>query len=148
MRDLGALSLITGCRVLLLQGPAGPLFRRVAVQLRQRGAAAIKVNFNAADGLFFNGPDVVRYRGCSEEWPAFFEQLLRKKAIDAVILFGDTRPMHRAAKHCLNSPGTRRMRVKSNELPCTRFTAGWERASSIFPGGRCLCATAVCRRNT
>jgi capsule polysaccharide modification protein KpsS len=83
--------------LLLLQGPAGPFFARVARQFRAAGARVTKVNFNGGEDLYYREPDVVRYRGTLGDWPAFFEQLVRERAIDGVVLFGDCRPLHRAA---------------------------------------------------
>lgn len=88
---------LTGRHLLLLQGPAGPFFARVARQFRDAGARVTKVNFNAGEDLYYRGPDVVRFRGAREEWPDFFEGLVRGRSIHAVVLFGDCRPLHRAA---------------------------------------------------
>jgi capsule polysaccharide modification protein KpsS len=88
---------LAGQRVLLLQGPAGPFFRRVAGHLRRRGCEVTKVNFNSGEDLYYPGPDVVRYRGSLAQWPDFFASLAKERAIDAVLLFGDCRPLHAAA---------------------------------------------------
>jgi capsule polysaccharide modification protein KpsS len=88
---------LTGRHFLLLQGPAGPFFARVARQLRAAGARVTKVNFNSGEDVYYRGPEVVRFRGSREEWPAFFEQLVTERGVDGVILFGDCRPLHRAA---------------------------------------------------
>jgi capsule polysaccharide modification protein KpsS len=98
MRD--AFAALEDRRVLMLQGPAGPFFRRVAAQLRARGATVTKVHFNASDALFFGngaGVHIVRYRAPFAAWPQFVGDLLRTRAIDAIVLFGDTRPLHRMA---------------------------------------------------
>lgn len=91
------LDALSGQRVLLLQGPAGPCFRRLARFLEQRGARLTKVNFNAADDLFFSGPGVIRFRDPFDAWPAFFDRVVREHAIDAIVVFGDTRPLHELA---------------------------------------------------
>lgn len=88
---------LAGKRLLFLQGPAGPFFRRVAERLRREGCVITKVNFNAGEDLYYRGPDVVRYTGTAEAWPDFFEALARERAIDAIVLFGDCRPLHVAA---------------------------------------------------
>lgn len=80
-------------RVLLLQGPLGPFFRRLACDLKSVGAEVIKINFNGGDWLFY--PTKARsFRGKLSGWPEFFEQLLVQEAIDVVLLFGDCRPVH------------------------------------------------------
>ncbi|MEZ4367146.1 MAG: capsular biosynthesis protein [Kofleriaceae bacterium] len=87
-----------GCRrALLLQGPVGPFFARLAEDLRRGGAVTTKVNFNAGDALFYRGPDVVAYRGAMAAWPAAARALMLERRIDAVYLFGDKRPIHVAA---------------------------------------------------
>jgi capsule polysaccharide modification protein KpsS len=88
---------LDGRHLLLLQGPAGPFFARVAEQLRAAGARVTKVNFNGGEDLYYRAPGVVRFRGALEDWPAFFEQLVREQAVNGVVLFGDCRPVHRAA---------------------------------------------------
>ncbi|HVY31786.1 MAG TPA: capsular biosynthesis protein [Polyangiaceae bacterium] len=88
---------LSGRHLLLLQGPAGPFFARVAEQLRQAGASITKVNFNGGEDLYYRGPEVVRFRGALAEWPAFFEQLVQERSVSGVVLFGDCRPLHRLA---------------------------------------------------
>ena len=83
-------------RVLLLQGPVGPFFKRLAADLRGAGAQVHKVNFNAGDWLFYPR-GAIAYRGTMDEWPAFTEALLKRLRIDVVLLFGDNRPVHRMA---------------------------------------------------
>ncbi len=82
---------------LLLQGPNGPFFHRFAKELEQRGMAVTKVNFNAADALFFRGRNAISYREPMEQWPSFLRNLLRRSSIDIIFLFGDCRPLHRQA---------------------------------------------------
>jgi capsule polysaccharide modification protein KpsS len=62
-----------------------------------RGCEVTKVNFNSGDDLYFRGPEVVRFTGASDAWPDFLEQLIRDRGIQAIVLFGDCRPLHRAA---------------------------------------------------
>jgi len=90
------LSAFKNKRVLLLQGPLGPFFQRLAQDLKGAGAELTKINFNGGDLLFYPRGAVI-FRGRMEEWPAFFEQLLIDRKIDIVLLFGDCRPMHRDA---------------------------------------------------
>jgi capsular polysaccharide export protein len=83
-------------RIVLLQGPVGPFFRRLAKDLTWAGASVCKINFNGGDWLFYPG-DATSFRGTPEEWPAFFEAFVLKKEIDIVLLFGDCRPIHEIA---------------------------------------------------
>lgn len=88
---------LTGRHLLLLQGPAGPFFARVARQLQAAGARVTKVTFNGGEELYYRLPGVVRFREPLDTWPAFFERLVRERDVNGVVLFGDCRPVHRAA---------------------------------------------------
>lgn len=85
-----------GRRVLLLQGPVGPFFARLAQDLRQAGAQVFKVNFNAGD-WFYYPKEAINYRGTMDELPNWLDDLIRQLDIDMVYLFGDCRPIHQIA---------------------------------------------------
>ena len=85
-----------GKRILLLQGPVGPFFARLAKDLRQAGAQVFKVNFNAGD-WFFYPRGAFNYRGTMQDWPAWFTALVESLRIDVLFLFGDCRPIHSVA---------------------------------------------------
>lgn len=87
---------LRGKRVLLLQGPMGPFFRRFARDLRQVGAEVFKVNFNGGDWLYYPF-DAIAYRGTTEAWPGYLERLIQRLSIDTVVMFGDCRPVHTPA---------------------------------------------------
>jgi len=84
-------------KVLLLQGPVGPFFRRLATLLRAAGAEVHKVNFNGGDCLFYPA-GALSWRGHPGDWPQFLARLLEERRIDIVLLFGDCRPIHRVAR--------------------------------------------------
>lgn len=90
------ISVFRGKRVLLLQGPVGPFFRRLSQDLTLAGAQVFKVNFNGGDWLFYPG-GAFNYRGRMEDWPRYFEALLDQLNVDVVMLFGDCRPIHKLA---------------------------------------------------
>jgi capsular polysaccharide export protein len=82
-----------GKNVLLLQGPVGPFFSRLARDMTLAGANVHKVNFNAGDYLFYPcGAHV--FRGPMAEWKPWLEELLVRLRIEVVLLFGDCRPIH------------------------------------------------------
>lgn len=85
-----------GRRILLLQGPVGPFFARLAQDLRQAGAQVFKVNFNAGD-WFYYPKGAINYRGTMDELPNWLDDLIRQMDIDMVYLFGDCRPIHQIA---------------------------------------------------
>lgn len=87
------LSAFRNKRILLLQGPVGPFFCRLAKDLSAAGAKVFKVNFNGGDWLFFRR-NATPFRGTIESWPGFFRQLIEQLNIDMVMLFGDCRIYH------------------------------------------------------
>lgn len=93
-----------GKNVLLLQGPMGPFFRRLARDLEWVGAKVCKVNFNGGDWLFYP-TNAVAFRGRLDEWEGFLDQLLAERRIDIILLFGDCRPIHTIAHQLAISRG-------------------------------------------
>lgn len=87
----------SGKRVLLLQGPIGPFFARLATDLQALGAKVFKVNFNAGDWYYFPS-GAINYRGTMDEWPDWLDDLVARLNIDVIFLFGDCRPVHFAAR--------------------------------------------------
>lgn len=72
-------------------------FERLGQRLADRGHAVHRVNFNAGDRAFWRLPGAVDFGGRPEEWPEFLDRLVVDNRISDVILFGDCRPLHRAA---------------------------------------------------
>lgn len=83
--------------VLLLQGLMGPLFRHVGLALRRHGYGVHKVNFNGGDWLFWRLPNGIDYRGSLADWPRALADMIARREITDVMLFGDCRPMHMVA---------------------------------------------------
>jgi capsular polysaccharide export protein len=81
-------------RILLLQGPVGPFFRRLARDLAKQGAVVTKVNFNGGD-WFFSPRNSLNYRDRMTAWPARLEGLIEELGIEMILLFGEARPIHR-----------------------------------------------------
>lgn len=90
------LSAFEGKKILLLQGPVGPFFSRLARDLEEIGAQVYKVNFNGGDYVFYP-KKAISYHSFAEDWPEFFDQLLLQNEINLVLLFGDCRSQHRVA---------------------------------------------------
>nr|WP_284700822.1 capsular biosynthesis protein [Robbsia betulipollinis] len=70
----------------------------MAERLGTLGVDVTKVNFNAGDAWFFRDARARVFDAPFDDWPAWFEALLREKRIDAVLLFGQWRPLHRVAR--------------------------------------------------
>ena len=81
---------------LFLQGPPGPFFARLGSALTGAGHRVHRINFNGGDRLYWPGR-ATNYRGRQEEWPRFFEEFTSRHGVTDLVLFGDCRPLHRAA---------------------------------------------------
>lgn len=85
-------------RPLLLQGPMGPFFARLAAWLEQQGAKPYKVNFNGGDQWFYRRARAYAYRGRHEDLDAWLASFVVLHRIDALVLFGQHRPVHELAR--------------------------------------------------
>ena len=82
---------------LLLQGPPGPLFRRLGERIAERGYPIYRINLNGGDVR--DWPDATAiFRGRFSDWPVFFDKFLREHRITDIVLFGDCRPYHVSAR--------------------------------------------------
>jgi capsular polysaccharide export protein len=86
--------------VLLLQGPVGPFFLKLAQFLEQRGATVHKINFNPGDEWFYSPKrlNTFLYGHTLDFWPNYLEKYIVQNHIEAIFVFGDCRPIHRPAK--------------------------------------------------
>src|SRR5918997_4979711 len=95
----------TPMKVVMLQGPVGGFFRYLKRALVQRGFHVVRVNFNGGDALFSIGDDGFHYRDNLAAWEGSFERILRTERPNAVVLFGDERPIHRVARRVAQAFG-------------------------------------------
>ena len=82
---------------LFLQGVASPLFARLADELEHRGHHCLRINFCPGDRLFWRRAGATNYRGRYDEWPAYVREFLQSHEVTDLVLFSDTRPLHRLA---------------------------------------------------
>jgi len=81
---------------LFLQGPPGPFFRLLGKDIQGHGHGVHRINLSGGD--FYDWPrGAVSFRGTMSAWPMYFDRFVRAKRITDVILYGDCRPVHRAA---------------------------------------------------
>jgi capsular polysaccharide export protein len=92
---------------LFLQGLAARFFERLGRALLSRGHRVCRVNFNGGDRAFWRLPGAVDFCGREQEWPQFLDRLIVERAVSDIILFGDCRPLHRAAIRVAQSRGLR-----------------------------------------
>ena len=96
-------------RVLLLQGPAGPFFHRLALALDARGTTVDRVRFNPGDVMFCRampgGGHLYDYREGRDVWADWLDAHLRATPTDAIVLFGAERPQHSIAREVAGALG-------------------------------------------
>lgn len=93
----------------------GPFFARLAAWLHVQGALVQKVNFNAGDEWFWSepgctghggeAPTAVAYNQPTAQWPAALRALLDRHRADALVLFGQSRPLHQMAVDVARAAG-------------------------------------------
>lgn len=84
-------------RVVLLQGPMGPFFRKLDNHLRKKGTITYRICFNGGDRFFANKDNRFDFTEEPDSWKAFITQFYADKDIGAIILYGDCRFYHRIA---------------------------------------------------
>lgn len=84
-------------RFLFLQGPPGPFFHRLAEGLLTLGHEVRRINLNAGDRASWRGA-AIDYRGSAAHWPGFVDAFMVQHGITDLVLFGDCRPLHDAAR--------------------------------------------------
>jgi capsular polysaccharide export protein len=82
---------------LFLQGLAGPFFARLGQALAAAGHGVHRVNFHGGDKLFWPLRGAADFTGRPGAWPGFLARLIAERGVTDIVLFGDCRPMHRAA---------------------------------------------------
>lgn len=84
---------------LMLQGPHGPFFDRLARLLRAAGAQVWRCGFNAGDEFFWTDqPRFIRHTGGVAEWPDHLQRILDDRGITDIVLYGDVRAIHATAR--------------------------------------------------
>ncbi len=91
--------------VLFLQGVASPFFSALANRLADEGSQIYRVNFCGGD-RFFDSPNPKQAESSGTSWdfqqpidqfPAWFDDKLTQHTITDIVLFGDSRPVHKDA---------------------------------------------------
>ena len=82
---------------LFLQGPASPFFARLADRLGADGHRIVKLNFHAGDWAYWAPRRALAFRGRLEVLPGFLDEVYRRFDISDQVLYGDRRPVHKAA---------------------------------------------------
>ncbi|MEX0304667.1 MAG: capsule biosynthesis protein [Leisingera sp.] len=91
---------------LFLQGPHGPFFAALGRMLQAAGCEVARVGFNAGDQAFWRRKgSYIPFTGSHEDWPGVLAELLERRGITDIVLYGDTRPIHATAVEAAKNRG-------------------------------------------
>ncbi|EOG9269577.1 capsule biosynthesis protein [Campylobacter coli] len=85
----------SGKTVLLLQGPVGTFFHRLAIKMKKNKTKVLKLNFNGGDFFFY--PNGKRCKCDEKDLENFYENFFKEKKIDAIVMYNDCRLIHAKA---------------------------------------------------
>ncbi|EAI1302729.1 capsule biosynthesis protein [Campylobacter coli] len=85
----------SGKTVLLLQGPVGTFFHRLAIKMEKNKTKVLKLNFNGGDFFFY--PNGKRCKCDEKDLENFYESFFKDKKIDAIVMYNDCRLIHAKA---------------------------------------------------
>ncbi len=89
----------SGLRFLFLQGPHGPFFGQLAAHLRAAGSEVLRVGFNKGDEVSWPGNlPYIAFRGKGADWPEALRRIVADNKITDLVIYGDGRPVHSAAR--------------------------------------------------
>lgn len=89
-------------KVLLLQGPLGPFFKKFAHFLHKKDIKVHKINFNAGDACWACVGKTTHYRGSLADWTSYLADYISTHRIDSVFCYSDCREYHAQARlYCL-----------------------------------------------
>lgn len=67
--------------------------------LRNAGATVLRCGFNAGDEFFWSDRTrFIRHTGTTDDWPAHLDRILADNGITDIVIYGDVRPVHAAAR--------------------------------------------------
>ncbi|WP_310463495.1 capsular biosynthesis protein [Sphaerotilus sp.] len=98
-------ALVDQRHTLILQGPMGWFFSDLAALLTQQGQHVTKVHFNGGDEIFWRHPGALRFTGRPDTLADWLRGLIKRQRIDAVVLFGQMRPVHCTAREVASELG-------------------------------------------
>jgi capsular polysaccharide export protein len=94
-----------GKSFLFLQGPHGPFFYQLSKEIVATGARVCKVGFNQGDRFFWPDKETyLAFTDAAETWESYVTDLINKGVTDLVV-YGDTRPLHKSAIAIAKSHG-------------------------------------------
>ena len=102
---------------LFLQGPHGPLFKRLARALQGTGADVSRIALNADDALIWRGlPGYWSFPARPDDLEAFAHEALDAEVTD-LVCYGASRPFHASARRLTKE---REITIQAFEEGCLR----------------------------
>jgi len=92
---------------LLLQGPPGPFFSRLADALAAGGHRVCHVNLNLGDWLDWRRGDAWNYRGTARGWRDWLAEFLDREGVTDILYYTDRLPYHVTALELARERGIR-----------------------------------------
>ncbi len=120
-------------RIFLLQGPAGPFFAELQAELIAAGHHTIRATFDGGDRLFAGDGPRIRFDGNPAEIRAWLSVAIEAHAIDTIVLFGDERPIHRAARAEADARGLDTLCLEEGYIRPGYITAEWRGTNHNSP---------------
>ena len=94
-----------GRKVLFLQGPISPYFRRLSFALEDVGFEVLRINLCFGDWLFWRRSCGQNYRGSQRGWRDYLRRVLAEGNVTDLLLTGERRSYHRVAIEEANKLG-------------------------------------------
>ena len=88
-----------------LQGPPSRFWGDLAASLERAGHRVLKVNFSAAERLYWRTRPGRSYRGSLKAWGGWLAGLIREEGVTDILYYGDQHPYHRIAADLAPSLG-------------------------------------------
>lgn len=113
-----------GKKILLLQGPVGPFFKDLEIELQRVGCDVRRVGFSPADFLF-SGRCQASFRGGLGDWHEELRKTIAEWRPDMVVLFGSSRPPHVVARDICQPMGIPVLALEEGYIRPGYVTAEW-----------------------
>jgi capsular polysaccharide export protein len=94
-----------GRKVLFLQGPISPYFRRLSFALEDVGFEVLRINLCFGDWLFWRRSCGHNYRGPQRSWRDYLRRVLAEENVTDLLLTGERRSYHAVAIEEANKLG-------------------------------------------
>lgn len=95
-------------RIVLLQGPVGPFFRKLRCALDAAGFDCWQILLNAGDRLYAGiSRKCLSFHKRAGRWEEWLREILVRCGFQQIILFGSERPAHRVARRVATALGIR-----------------------------------------